>query len=70
MYSFLVLGLIPGTNIQLSFWAWLVIMPLLVASIWKFKPRMLNLIEWGLAPQPRLPLPANRLHRRLQLPAR
>jgi hypothetical protein len=70
MYSFLVLGLIPGTNIQLSFWAWLVIMPLLVVAGRKFRPQVRDLIEWGLAPQPRLPLPANRLHRRLQPTAR
>jgi hypothetical protein len=25
MYTFLVLGLIPGTNIQINFWAWIVI---------------------------------------------
>ena len=26
MYTFLVLGLIPGTNIQIGFWGWIIIM--------------------------------------------
>jgi hypothetical protein len=70
MYSLLVLGLIPGTNIQLSFWAWLIIMPLLAALSLRLKPHIRHFIAWGKAAPPRLPLSASQLHRRLQLTAR
>jgi hypothetical protein len=70
MYSLLVLGLIPGTNIQLSFWAWLIIMPLLAVLGLLLKPYIRHLVEWGKAVPPRLPLSASQLHRRLQLTAR
>lgn len=70
MYSLLVLGLIPGTNIQLSFWAWVALMPLLAAFGLMLKPLARRLVEWGKAVPPRLPLPASQLHRRLQPTAR
>lgn len=75
MYSLLVLGLIPGTNIQIGFWAWMGLMVSLLiilrlswhrigASIAK---RWRNLYEEdGLHD----PWHASRFHRRLQLRAR
>ena len=66
MYSVLVLGLIPGTNIQISFWAWLVIIAILPFLARRFKAPLLKhfqaFIELGKAPTPRLPLPASSLH--------
>lgn len=59
MYSIVVLGLVPGTNIQISFQAWLVMTAIIVgALIYKlehYNPSAL-----------RLPLPASRLHQRVQ----
>jgi len=71
MYSILVLGLIPGTNIQISFKAWLII----VAGLLVLAPVLIvslkRLIAFGKAntsyPQP---LHANLLHHRLQHTAR
>ena len=70
MYSFLVLGLIPGTNVQISFQAWLVLLACLpFAAVIAFKllrPYARQLIQWGQAVAPRQPLPASYLHLRVQ----
>jgi hypothetical protein len=64
MDSLLVLGLVPGTNIQISFQAWLAIAVTLTAAamaIWRELKRR-GLVE-QLTPL-RLPLHANQLHQR------
>lgn len=73
MYSLLVLGMIPGTNIQLSFWAWLAIIIFIPVFYRRYKTQLKRLtpyidefLDLGRAPSPRLPLPARRLHRRPQ----
>ena len=70
MYSFLVLGLIPGTNIQISFQAWLVIMPILLVLAVLLKSPLRRVIELGKATAPYQPLDASLLHHRLQHTAR
>ena len=63
MYSVLVLGLIPGTNIQISFLAWLIITAIVsvIASIaWLEYKRHQN--ELWLPPH--YPKHANQLHQR------
>ena len=70
MYTFLVLGLIPGTNVQISFQAWLAIMALLPVAARVLKVPLGRLLEMGKAATPRLPLPASQLHQRLQSTAR
>jgi len=77
MYSLLVLGLIPGTDIQISFWAWLAVIVFVPFVVRRFKPQLLQLypyvdtfLDLGRAPSPRLPMPASRLHRRPQVTAR
>jgi hypothetical protein len=69
MYSFLVLGLIPGTNIQISFQAWLGIMAAVVAVL----PFVAAFIKphWHkrlaeLAATEHQPVHANQLHLRVQ----
>lgn len=70
MYSFLVLGLIPGTNIQISFQAWLVIMPLLAVFLFMLRVPLRRIIELGKATAPHEAIDANLLHHRLQHTAR
>jgi len=65
MYTFLVLGLIPGTNVQITFQAWLAIMAVLPFVAILAKSPVHRLLELGKAAEPRLPLPASQLHRRL-----
>jgi len=63
MYAFLVLGLIPGTNIQISFQAWLGIMaglPFVAALIWPHLRQHLAAESIAL----RQPLHASQLHLR------
>lgn len=69
MYSFLVLGLIPGTNISISFQAWLVLGGLLLAArpAYKLYLRCQALMTESMVRQP---LPASQLHQRLHLMAR
>lgn len=72
MYTFLVLGLIPGTNIQINFYAWIVIMLGLAAAIYKFRVRIARVLHelWreleGAEPRRPQPLHASRLHLRGQ----
>lgn len=75
MYSFFVLGLIPGTSIQITFEMWLMAAEILVAFIviaamlragsQRRLMRSVTLkVETPLATTPnRTPLPATRLHR-------
>ena len=67
MYNTVVLGYIPGTNIQVSFKAWLVCTGVFVVStlvVWLFRKRN------ALLPVVRVPLHASRLHVRLLKTAR
>ncbi len=66
MYSFIVLGIIPGTNIRITFGAWLQFAVLIFAAVVtlkiyrKIKPMLLKL-------EPvRIPLHASQLHQRVQ----
>lgn len=70
MYSIVVLGLIPGTNIQISFGAWVVLMLLLPFIAQRLKNPVRQVIELGKAPTPHLPQHASHLHYRLQRTAR
>lgn len=71
MYNFLVLGLIPGTNIEIGFWAWIIIMGGLAVAFRRYKPYLIEaVIKWwhqfdeDLESVPHEPLHANRLHLR------
>ena len=67
VYSFFVLGIIPGINIQINFQGWLNLLGLtLVAGALLWLHRQHHLIADELALE-RLPLPASQLHQRLQL---
>lgn len=63
MYSFLVLGLIPGTNIQISFQAWLGIMAGLPFAAAFMRPLWHQRLSESVARQ-RQPLHASQLHLR------
>jgi hypothetical protein len=69
MYSFLVLGLIPGTDIQINFWAWIVLMIALATAAYRLKSRLVRYVsawwhQFDEADLPREPLHASRLHLR------
>jgi hypothetical protein len=68
MYTFLVLGLIPGTNIQINFYAWLVIMVGLIIMAYRLLPRVVRLVSacWRKLnnTSARKPLHASQLHLR------
>ena len=72
MYSFIVLGLVPGTNIQISFELWLqfvagltIYILLCIFAVWTY--RFFRLTNHLLAPtQRRSPLYATQLHQRVQ----
>ncbi len=70
MYTFLVLGLIPGTNIQINFWAWIVIMAGLAIMAHRLRPRVVRYVaNWwhqfdDETANGRQPLHANKLHLR------
>ena len=75
MYSLLVLGLIPGTNIQISFWAWIGLMIGLVLAFMLSRHRLANFLadSWKrlyYVDGARHPLHASQLHSRLHLTAR
>lgn len=69
MYSFLVLGLIPGTDIQINFWVWIILMIGLVFAAHRLKPRVINYVvnwwhQFDDETTDRQPLHANQLHLR------
>ncbi|HVI60899.1 MAG TPA: hypothetical protein VM535_01940 [Candidatus Saccharimonadales bacterium] len=71
MYDFLVLGLIPGTNIQIGFWTWIIIMLALTIGLTKYREQIERAVKnwWHQFDddemvEGRQPLPANRLHLR------
>ncbi len=75
MYSLLVLGLIPGTNIQINFWAWIGLMTVLLILFRIYGRRVMNfVVAWWRSldyiDDPRDPLHASQLHSRLHLTAR
>jgi hypothetical protein len=59
MYSFIVLGIIPGTNISISFSAWLGLVGLVMVVV--LRPRLARSQSVSM----RQVLPASRLHRRI-----
>ena len=70
MYTFLVLGLIPGTNIQISFQAWLdmaAALPFVAAFI---KLHLYHRLTAASDIAIRQPLHASQLHRRIRPTAR
>lgn len=75
MYSLLVLGLIPGTNISISFQAWIILMLGLAIAFKFYRRRVLEyLAMWwrsleGIEDTRRV-VHASQLHRRLHLTAR
>ena len=62
MYTFLVLGLIPGTNLQITFKTWLDLVGLIIVALLSYKLHNDHLARLPLA---RRPLHASQLHRRL-----
>jgi hypothetical protein len=69
MYTFLVLGLIPGTNIQIGFWTWIILMVGLSIIAYRLKPRIILYVgswwrQFDEDSVTRKPLHANRLHLR------
>ncbi len=68
VYTILVLGLIPGTNIQISFLAYLVILAfgVVVAMVIWARYKFLRSILRHQPNSLRLPLPASQLHLRGQ----
>ena len=75
MYSLLVLGLIPGTDIQINFWAWLILMAGLIVAFKLLHKRVVNFLAdlWkrlDYVEGVRRPLHATQLHSRLHLTAR
>jgi Sec-independent protein translocase protein TatA len=71
MYSFLVLGLVPGTNIQIGFWTWIIIMVVVTVVFRHYKQHLVeSLNKWwhqfdeDVENVPREPMHASRLHLR------
>jgi len=69
MYSFLVLGIIPGTDVAISFQAWLVILAWLGLLLVVFRSPLRQAWESS-KHAARLPLPASQLHLRIRQTAR
>lgn len=70
MYNFVVLGLVPGTNIQISFQAWLGMMGALSVAlplVWTTITNRLRSLRH--TPAVRRTLHARELHQRFTLPA-
>jgi uncharacterized membrane protein YhaH (DUF805 family) len=66
MQTFFVLGLIPGTNIQISFQAWLGIMAFLISTIAIYRRRLHGRNETFSSQWQRSLLHASQLHQRVQ----
>lgn len=64
MYSFFVLGIIPGTNIAISFQVWLALMVLLAVGVVVLKPRVARYIRENYIDFRREPIHASELHLR------
>jgi len=65
MYSLLVLGIIPGTDVAISFQAWLIILAMLGLLLVIFRSPLHQAWESG-KQAARLPLPASQLHLRIR----
>ena len=65
MYSFFILGQIPGTSIQISFQVWLFLCAVALVVYIKLRPRIkLFFLEVEKIVYRRRPLHASRLHQR------
>ena len=71
MYDFLVLGLIPGTDIQIGFWTWIIITVAVVVGFKRSKPFVIETVEkwWhqfdeDVESVPNEPMHASHLHLR------
>jgi hypothetical protein len=64
MYSFIVLGLIPGTNIQITFSTWIALLVSAVPSYYIVKFWLRYRIFLGQSVRVRIPLHATQLHYR------
>ncbi len=64
MYSFLVLGRVPGTNLQISFQNWLVLAAVLAFAAIVIKLQITFRSEAYATATSRVPLHASRLHQR------
>jgi hypothetical protein len=68
MYSFLVLGLIPGTNIAISFQVWLVVMVVALVGFMIVRKRIeqfiISIVDEMFGTPQRQPLHASQLHLR------
>ncbi len=64
MYSFFVLGLIPGTNISISFQVWLMLMAALLVGAIIAKPYLARYIRDNFVNPRPAPLHASQLHLR------
>lgn len=62
MYDLLVLGLIPGTNLQISFYAWIVLLIIVITIGFFLHKHIMTIIEQNSASEIRTPLHASQLH--------
>jgi hypothetical protein len=69
MYSLLLLGIVPGTNLQINFQGWLNLTGLIFAGAMLYRLRQQHQ-RLTMANAPRRPLHASQLHQRLHLTAR
>lgn len=67
MYSLIVLGQIPGTNISLSFEAWIILMALMAVVGFRLRPKIKQIFEeFKGATTPKHGIHASQLHQRAQ----
>lgn len=65
MYNLLVLGLIPGTNIQIGFYAWVVLVLAVFIAVYFMHKKIIAIINRpDFEFEIRKPLHANQLHSR------
>ncbi len=65
MYSFFILGQIPGTSITISFQAWLIITAVAIGVFIKLRPKIqMFFLQIEKVVYRRRPLHASRLHQR------
>jgi hypothetical protein len=66
MYSFIVLGLVPGTNLQITFQAWLLVLAAVLALIVVIRVSYRLIVQLSMETiDVHQPLHANQLHSRL-----